>query len=416
MNGPGNANAPVAFNVRGGNTPAQIHSLATRDAALRVVKTERVRDINGTQIFAVTQHAVNPGDSTAFPWEFKIASQYESYHFEKLAFTYKPQCSTALNGTLSMYFDYDVSDITPPTSMQKMSENWREISGNIWSPKSLECDEADLKKFGTQRFVRNLTPAPSQGIADDPKTYEIGRLWVATENVADTNNVPFTGMCGYVEVSYSLVLHTPTTGASVPCPPCPPCPPSACVPFVPFVGGGGTLECPAGDCLAEGGTDNCPCPPPPDLVFRAAYSTCEATSINTTATVTALVASTKTNLPGSSLSALAGTAGIAQIQLDRNLLPDSLTWVAGHHALVIIETLGTVLLQPVPSSTVNSTVTIKQSVTSTAQNVNLLLLDLVLTPTGAAAQSFAANVDWSAMANATTIKVDAAYAATTTPV
>jgi hypothetical protein len=405
-----------------------------------ISKTERFFDIVGTQTYAVSTLAINPGDSSSFPWSYAIAGRYDRYNFNSISFTYKPNVATNLNGQVALFFDWDVSDTTPPIDMRTLTQNMNYVTTNVWKPTTLVLNPKDIR-MNAMRYVRNLTPTPSQGLTDDPKTYELGRLWVATEGIADTSNVPFTGVVGWLEVNYHTHLVEPTSAIAAACPPCPPI---SCVPFVPGVGGGGTVACPAGNCVPQvvgvggggtancpcdacivqsgpgtGGTLNCPCQPcaPPANAALVAYSTRGATGAFTTTTIANLIAATSSNNAGSTLVVTAGSSANRAGILFSNTGPPNLDWATGDHFLIIIETLGSAVSSPALIASAGLTsVTVKQTVTSSAVNANIHMIDCVLSAAGFGAQLFSVEYDWISSTSVTVLNIDAIYAKTVTPI
>lgn len=159
---------------------------------------EFVLDIASNGVaFQAYSFDVNPALSALFPWLNTIAMQYETYRFRRLQFEYQPQCSTATGGSVVMAMDYDAADAVPTTKAQIMSFAGA-VRANAWSPVTLTCDQANLARFGTQRFTRGGA-VPS---GTDIKTYDQGKLTLALTGVP-------TVTCGELYVSYDVEFFTP---------------------------------------------------------------------------------------------------------------------------------------------------------------------------------------------------------------
>jgi hypothetical protein len=132
-----------------------------------------------------------------FPWLSRIAANYESYRFEKLAFSYETQASTAQTGSVILTVDYDPSDSAPTGKAQAL--NYRgAVRSAPWCPCVHYSIPEDLHKR-TSYFVR----AGSLPVGKDVALYDIGNLFVVTNNNAST------AIIGEVWVNYTVRLMTP---------------------------------------------------------------------------------------------------------------------------------------------------------------------------------------------------------------
>lgn len=168
------------------------------DGRVRIKHREYIRDIVGSVAFANTQLSINPGLSSMFAWLAPIAAQFESYLFRKLVFDYETQKSASTSGSLMMAVDFDAADSAPVNKQQLMAYH-NAVRSAVWQEACYQSDQADLKKFGVQRFVRGGALAANE----DVKTYDIGNLNIATQGEADTTAI------GELYVDYDVELITP---------------------------------------------------------------------------------------------------------------------------------------------------------------------------------------------------------------
>lgn len=192
--------APVAQSKTIRTQKPKITTRENGDA--RITHKEYIADIKaglGTPTaFNLTQYAINPGQATTFPWLSKIASNYESYIFEKLTFSYQTEAPSSLGGTMVMTVDYDASDAAPTNKQQALT-----YRSAVRSAPWVNCDHysltEDLRKSKTN-FVRpGLQPGNT-----DIKTYDVGNLFVISQGVTTASAV-----LGELYVEYTVNLMTP---------------------------------------------------------------------------------------------------------------------------------------------------------------------------------------------------------------
>lgn len=163
-------------------------SQRVKPGTYRIRETERIGTINGSTTFNCGGFEVNPGLATAFPWLQQIANVFDEYKFHKLKFRYKNFVGTQLNGNVIMAFDYDVLDPTPTTAIQMTQMScWKD--GAPWRIFELPIDVNRINK----KFTRDQAITGS-----DQKTYDAGKLFIATEGFANTDPA------GYLEVEYDV--------------------------------------------------------------------------------------------------------------------------------------------------------------------------------------------------------------------
>jgi hypothetical protein len=105
--------------------------------------TEYIGTFRAAELFSCDAFAINPGNTSLFPWLSHIAHNYEEYKFHSLKFDYSPAVSSSTVGTLMMAVDYDCLD-SVPTSKIGFLQNHKSVRGNVWSPMTCICDKQTL--------------------------------------------------------------------------------------------------------------------------------------------------------------------------------------------------------------------------------------------------------------------------------
>jgi len=174
------------------------------------VEDEYIADIAGSVSFAVTSYAVNPGQSSIFPWLSKEALLFEKYKILRLEFYYRPQVSAyAANGQtgkVMLSFDFDASD-APPASKQQVEDTHPHSDGMPYEEVLLTIDPKDCS-LQDSYFVR---PGGLPG-SSDIKTYDVGTLSVSTIGNNSSANI------GELRVRYAIMLHDPVLENTVSAP------------------------------------------------------------------------------------------------------------------------------------------------------------------------------------------------------
>lgn len=190
-------NAPVSKSTRYSMINPNVSS---RGKSITVKHTEYIADISSnTSSFNVTGYSINPGLNATFPWLSSVASNYESYLFKKLHFHYKPICPTNTPGKAILAVDFDAADVAP-TNKVVINSYESAVSCSVWDSCTNRSTTTNMRKFGVQRYVRGAaTPANT-----DVKTYDIGKLYVATSNTPSTATT-----LGELFAEYEVELFTP---------------------------------------------------------------------------------------------------------------------------------------------------------------------------------------------------------------
>jgi len=165
------------------------------------IEDEYIVDIAGSVSFAATSFAVNPGQSSTFPWLSKEAILFEKYKILRLEFYYRPQVSAyATNGQtgkVMLSFDFDASD-APPASKQQVEDTHPHSDGMPYEEVLLTIDPKDCS-LQDSYFVR---PGGLPG-SSDIKTYDAGVLTVSTIGTNSSANI------GELRVRYAIALQDP---------------------------------------------------------------------------------------------------------------------------------------------------------------------------------------------------------------
>jgi hypothetical protein len=197
----GMSSAPVAVSNRFVSRKASIRSGKGRKPT--IIKHREL--INGNILGSTTLTkqltlALNPGNSTTFPWLSKQAIQYEEYHFRRLMFEYVPIVSTATQGDILLVPDYDSSN-PPPNSEAEAIDHVDATIDSIWKPLSVVLSPRDMHALGPRKYVK-----PSANVFGDIKTFDCGNLHVFTNNELSNATI------GKLFVHYEVELYTPFNG------------------------------------------------------------------------------------------------------------------------------------------------------------------------------------------------------------
>jgi hypothetical protein len=174
------SNAPVAISTRNSNTGKDYYKTKGK---------ERISNVTALNAgFNIVDVFINPANSSLFPWLSGIGKKYDLYHFKRLRFTYVPSLPTSEEGSLYIGLDYNTLDPAPNSSSELCQlSHW--TMNVVWKPTSIAID---LNSIGWL-YTRTGPVANA-----DYKTYDLGKLFVATEGVT------YTGTVGYIEVEYDV--------------------------------------------------------------------------------------------------------------------------------------------------------------------------------------------------------------------
>lgn len=170
----------------------------------RIVHRELVANISGSTAFSVqSSFDLNPGLTASFPWLSTQASGWEQFRFNRLDYEFVTRAPTTSTGGVFLAPDYDVLDAAP-SSEQAISTYKDTVEDAPWKDQVCKLDPKAMFPLGPRKYIRDGLVANS-----DLKTYDAGRLHIATGGQADTSSV------GKLWVSYDVEFFVPQTEAAV---------------------------------------------------------------------------------------------------------------------------------------------------------------------------------------------------------
>jgi len=203
--------APVNYHVNSNTTvgfvtpeAAQIPMMHTEDGVCRIRKREFVQDVYMSTVFTSTYFALNPSDTTTFPWLSQVAKNFEQFKFLGLSFGFRSTTANAIAagspamGTVMLCTQYDEFDAPIST---KVAANNALFSVSCKPSESMlhpvECDPEQT---------------PSQ-----PLYTGVNEMLVARDS--RLNYMGFTSLsavggsalyvCGELWVTYDVMLYKP---------------------------------------------------------------------------------------------------------------------------------------------------------------------------------------------------------------
>jgi hypothetical protein len=174
------SNAPVAISTKNSNTGRDYYKTKGKE------RISNVTALNSS--FNIVDVFINPANSSLFPWLSGIGKKYDLYHFKRLRFNYIPSLPTSEEGSVYIGLDYNTLD-PPPSSSSELCQLSHWSMNVVWKPTNLTID---LNSIGWL-YTRTGPVANA-----DYKTYDLGRLFFATEGIT------YTGTVGYIEVEYDV--------------------------------------------------------------------------------------------------------------------------------------------------------------------------------------------------------------------
>lgn len=161
---------------------------------IRIRQEERVASVTGVSgnAFKATKYVINPADTTTFPWLSSVASLFDKYKFHKLEFRYITSSPTTTGGTVSLAVDFDTLDSAPANGTD-LSNLAKFNTFAAWSNDRLTIP---VNRRGNDQWLFTLDGNTS---SNDPKSYNLGNLYVATESIGATT-------VGYIVVEYDVEL------------------------------------------------------------------------------------------------------------------------------------------------------------------------------------------------------------------
>jgi len=158
-----------------------------------------------TSTFHIEHHFVNPGKEM-FRWLSQVADNFEEYRFERLSFEYKPVISSATYsgsmGSIVMAVMYNAG-ATDMETFAQMVEYSGAVEKRICDPLIMRVNVDKKTHAGEEHFIRT----GSVPFGEDIKTYDIGKLLIATDHIS--SSFPVDTLLGHVYADYSVILKKP---------------------------------------------------------------------------------------------------------------------------------------------------------------------------------------------------------------
>jgi hypothetical protein len=175
---------------------------------------ERIATVNGSVAFAVLNtFALNPANSTTFPWLNNIAKLYERYKFEELNICFQHDVSQfATQGqTGSLYLSalYDASAPAPTNAIQIADTDPR-VFGMPNENMCLRLSPNSMHPAGVPKFCRpGIVPGQT-----DVKEYDAGNFFYSATGCQNASECGFLQIKGKVRL-FTRILEGATTSAPI---------------------------------------------------------------------------------------------------------------------------------------------------------------------------------------------------------
>lgn len=177
---------------------SSVPTWAGQSRSLRIHQMERIANVtsNGTTAggFKADSYAINPANSTTFPWLSSIANLFDKYKFHKLRFFFINNSPTSIAGNVTMAVDFDTLDSAPANGVA-MSNLAKFTSFAPWKSEELVIPVA---RPSNNAWLYTASTIPTGA---DAKTYNLGNFIVSTEGLSTTSY-----LTGYLCVEYDVEL------------------------------------------------------------------------------------------------------------------------------------------------------------------------------------------------------------------
>lgn len=177
---------------------------STKSDAFRVSGCEIVgKAASQTSFKQVLELPINPRNPLLFPRLSAIAAAFEQYSIAKLQFHYVPQSSSARDGSMLHYIDYDPADPAAVRDVDILANKTKD-SVALWQPSTLTADVRDIHRNRQSFFCQS-----PYGDSVDLSTAEVrqdfaGVYRMYMDGAADANK-----SCGYLFVEYIFDFLVP---------------------------------------------------------------------------------------------------------------------------------------------------------------------------------------------------------------
>lgn len=173
------------------------------DHGVRVRHCEQVLSVNGSASYAGSSLAIQPGNSTSFPWLSQIAKNYDEYTIHSLVYRYANLVGTARDGLVALAIAPDPRDAAPATMISLMQKEGA-YQGAISVPASTTQVAPTLMAPGMRKFVRR-----DAEFFSDIRVTDAGNFVVATEGCDIVTRV------GTIIVEFDIEFFSPTEPSGV---------------------------------------------------------------------------------------------------------------------------------------------------------------------------------------------------------
>lgn len=185
------------MNVLKGSTPQFSSTRATNIVCHR----EYVADINGTTAFTNTSYAIQPANSTTFPWLAQVAASYSQYRIHGMIFEFKPLITDFITGgapgVIILSTNYNADD--PLFTTKRQMENSEFAVSIKPTDQIIHMIECDPKQTSINELYTRSGAIPA---GQDYKAYDLGNFQIATQG----NPVQ---LLGELWVSYCIEFFKP---------------------------------------------------------------------------------------------------------------------------------------------------------------------------------------------------------------
>lgn len=177
---------------------------AAKPGSICLSHREMVSVVPGTEDLEMITYQVNPGIPRTFPWLSTLANGFEKFEIRSMQVHYVPICSTAENGTLLMYPEYDVKDPVLDQVSQILNMEGA-VSGALWKPHTMTIQP---KKFNQ---VKAYLISSQYEIPEDILLYNPVNINIGVKGAGDSIDV---GML-YIDYEIEMLVASTDSGLNL---------------------------------------------------------------------------------------------------------------------------------------------------------------------------------------------------------